>query len=642
MPAGTLTEALIAFREGADGVYFGMKEFSARKGAGNFSAEDMRKIRAYALEHDRKIYVAVNTLVSDEDIPAAYRLLHEIAEYGCDGVIAQDLGIAAIIRRDFPSLPLHGSTQMAVHTAQGVKALKSLGFTRAVLSRELSLKEIEAIRKACPDIELKVFIHGALCYGFSGLCMASYLLAGRSANEGSCAQICRSWFSDPEGRRSYPFSLQDLDGADYVQRLMDIGIDSLKVEGRLKGPDYAMAVTRYYRAAIDGKDYKALEKDAAIAFRRKSGYGYLDGSTKGLTTGLYTGHRGYPIGKVTRIEGRDLYAECSGGISSQDGLMTLDGPDAYRFRADIMRHKGKEYLFSLDKPVSSDGILYKISSGNLNPAMPSLEIRMMKKQVPASVEIKADSLTISTGCLEQSYEVTPEESVNDGEAVVRRIFSQSSGDSQLSIERIAWPAGWKSFFINSKRLKEIRRDFIEKLDSLPAKEAAYSHPMRKISSFLLPDRKLLSSAIPWNLEGTDIDGITYFILPPVRFEEDEVYRTLLKNAAGKEAMIGLSNIADIPFAKEHPEFSYFADIYLYLPNREAAELLLTEIPTLKGGYLWIERKKWEDWPFEPTLTDYEPPLFISRAETKEGSYMQNGKRIEVRRKDGLTVVLASH
>ena len=198
LPAGTIKEAMAAFKAGADAVYFGMKDFSARKGAGNFSAEDLSRIRRYALDNSKKIYITVNTLIDDKDLPRLYETLKTIDRYGCDGLIVQDLGVARIVRKDFPSLPLHGSTQLAIHTIAGVKELQSLGFERVVLSRELNLDEIRKIRKACPDVELKVFIHGALCYGFSGLCMASHLITNRSANEGSCAQICRSWFVDKE------------------------------------------------------------------------------------------------------------------------------------------------------------------------------------------------------------------------------------------------------------------------------------------------------------------------------------------------------------------------------------------------------------------------------------------------------------
>ncbi|MFA6784940.1 MAG: peptidase U32 family protein, partial [Sphaerochaeta sp.] len=173
LPAGSLQAALVAFNEGADAVYLGMRNFSARKEATNFSLEDLAKLKQLANEQKKKIYVTVNTLVDDDQLGEIIRTLKQISFIGCDGIIVQDLGVARIIKDQFPSLELHGSTQLAVHTIEGVKELQRMGFTRAVLARELTLQEIQTIREACPDIELKVFIHGAQCYGFSGLCMAS-------------------------------------------------------------------------------------------------------------------------------------------------------------------------------------------------------------------------------------------------------------------------------------------------------------------------------------------------------------------------------------------------------------------------------------------------------------------------------------
>ena len=220
LPAGKLENGIVAFKRGADAIYFGLKEFSARKGAGNFSLEDLSKINKLAKDNNKKYYITINTLVDDLELERAYELLKLIEPYKPDGIIVQDLGIINLIKKEFSTLPLHGSTQLAVHTINGVKELKALGFERVVLSRELTLKEIEEIRKACPDIELKVFIHGALCYGFSGLCMASHIITGRSANEGECAQICRTYFKDKEsGENIYPFSLCDMRAGELVKRL---------------------------------------------------------------------------------------------------------------------------------------------------------------------------------------------------------------------------------------------------------------------------------------------------------------------------------------------------------------------------------------------------------------------------------------
>ena len=629
MPAGTIREAMAAFSAGADAVYFGMKEFSARRGAGNFSEEDLSRIRRYSIEHGKRIYITVNTLIDDSSLPEVYRVLRTIDRYGCDGIITQDLGVASIIRRDFPSLTLHGSTQLAVHTVSGVRALQHLGFERVVLSRELALDEIKSIRAACPDVELKVFIHGALCYGFSGLCMASHLITGRSANEGGCAQICRSWFTDREtGKRYYPFSLEDLDAGRLVRDLMEAGIDSLKVEGRLKGPEYVDAVTRYYRAIIDGKDETAYRHAVAVSFQRKAGHGFLLPLGPGhdpISTGPYPGHRGERIGRTIDQRGRKLLVETGRRLKPHDGLMVLMKDKGlmkpYRFPARILEAMDGRAILLLpdDERIAAGSDLYMISDSTLNmKAIDTAALPLMKKAVPASITAVCGSLTVSAGGLEESYPCTPEPSGKDAAPVISTVFSQS-GDHPFMLSPIAIEnrTGMDRYYINPSFLKSCRRDFLSKLAGKMEGRREYIPSCRGAETAPLPDRRLLDGErTPWNTEGVVIEGRTYFSFPAVRYDEEEVFTTMAeKAAAAGNAVIGLNNIGDIMFARKHPEYSYFADIYLYLPNREAAALLLEEVPSLIGGYLWIERDSCcGPWPFTPTVAaGYRPPLFISRA-----------------------------
>ncbi len=631
MPAGTITEALIAINAGADAVYFGMKEFSARKGAGNFSVDDLRKIRKYTEDRDRKIYITINTLIDDKDLPRVYDLLGEISRYGCDGIIVQDLGIADIIRKDFPSLSLHGSTQLAVHTKAGVRALQELGFSRAVLARELTIKEIEGIRKACPDIELKVFIHGALCYGFSGLCMASHIITGRSANEGACAQICRTWFTEEStGRKLYPFSMEDLNGAGYIMKLRDIGIDSLKVEGRMKGPEYAEAVTRYYRSILDSGIIPDCS-DAELSFSRKHGPGFLESSGPGhhiLTTGPYTGHSGKKIGMCIGSGGGMITVESSASIQPRDGLMLLvpDGSglvEPLRFGASISGRKKTDsgmnlYTLHLDNASKSlKGLpLYMISKSSSNTRIPSSDLPMAKERIPASISINGNELLITAGNTSTLYHIDTAPSEKSPLTSMIRAFSSSDKEIQL-IPRIDDLQG--TFYVNPSRLKEIRRDFIDRLEKNPAPKKEYKASIsERIESYPLPPRKAICgrNGIPWCTSGIDYDGITYITMPPVRFEEEKLWSEVLKNASMHEHVrIGMNNISDIIFAQSHPEFEFFADIYLYIPNREAAELLKEKTPSFIGGYLWMERGEYEEpWPFRPAIAaDFTPPLFISRA-----------------------------
>ncbi|MBO8436295.1 MAG: U32 family peptidase [Spirochaetes bacterium] len=629
LPAGTIKEAITAFNAGADAVYFGMKEFSARKGAGNFSAEDLSRIRRFALENRKKIYITVNTLIDDSSLSELYTTLKTIDCYGCDGIIIQDLGVASIIKRDFPELPLHGSTQLAVHTVSGVKALQKIGFERVVLSRELNLQEIREIRKACPDIELKVFIHGALCYGFSGLCMASHLITGRSANEGSCAQICRSWFYCNEtGERAYPFSLEDLDAGRLVRDLMDAGIDSLKVEGRLKGPEYVDAVTRYYRAIIDGKDEKPYKHAVAVSFQRKCGTGFLlplNPNHREITTGPFPGHRGEEIGRVLDQRGRKLLVESERRIKQHDGLMVLlhdKGLEApYRFPARVVEARGDRTILTLpdDTRLPSLAPLYMISDSSLNMKAISTSLPLMKKSFPASITVESCNITIEAGETKAEYEITTEDSSKSAIEVISTIFSQS-GESfvQLSPIEIINRTGMELFYINPSRLKNIRRDFLEKLSQQTEDKREYKTAETEANdSLILPPRKLIAGKrTPWNLDGKEIDGRTYFSFPAVRYDEAKVFNEIEEKAVkAVNPVIGLNNIGDLLFCWKHPEYAYFADIYLYLANRETASLLKELVPSLTGGYLWLEREKYEaPWPFAPTIVkDYRPPLFISRA-----------------------------
>ena len=321
--------------------------------------------------------------------------------------------------------------------------------------------------------------------------------------------------------------------------------------------------------------------------------------------------------------------------------MMISEGNAYRFRPEILRKNGNTYTLRIEDTVSSDDmILYKISDSRSTPPSPSTDIRQAKRKADAVVSITESALTIKTDKLSKTYEIDAQISKNDGTTSIRKIFSQS-GDSmhQLAITEIENNSRFSSFYISPKRLKEIRRDFLAEYDAMPDKEIEYTTDIEDKETMILPDRNLLSGKdVPWNTDGIAIDGRTWFTLPPVRFDEKKLYNEIISKAKPGD-VIGMNNIADIRFAKEHPEFSYFADIYLYLSNREAAALIKEQIPDLIGGYLWIERDSYEKpWPFTPTIAEnFQPPLFISRAWTEEGIYEQNGRRYSVKRADGLTI-----
>lgn len=272
-PAGSYEAFEAAMCAGADAVYLGGPDFGARAYARNFTEEELIRAIRTAHIHGKKLYLTVNTLLKNRELKERlYNSLKTVYEEGLDGVIVQDLGVLRFIRHTFPDLPVHASTQMTVTGPEGMKFLESLGVTRVVPARELSLEELADMHKASP-IEIETFIHGALCYSFSGQCLMSSILGGRSGNRGRCAQPCRLPYQTGESggrfskdKENCPLSLKDICTLDILPEILEAGVMSLKIEGRMKQPEYTAAVTGIYRKYLDilkenRASYKVDEKD---------------------------------------------------------------------------------------------------------------------------------------------------------------------------------------------------------------------------------------------------------------------------------------------------------------------------------------------------------------------------------------------
>ena len=259
-PAGSFDTALAAFDAGADAVYLGLGSFSARADAVNFTPEQLRDVIAVARDRGRRVYVTFNTLIDQCQLADATRSLALLEDLAPDGIIVQDLGVARIARRDFPGLALHASTQLVAHNLEGALALRELGFTRIVLARELPIDDIRSIAERC-GVEIEVFVHGALCYSISGLCLFSAMEKNRSGNRGRCAYCCRLAYTDAAGVRSLPFSMRDLRLDDSLDALRGAGVASLKIEGRMKSPLYVASVTSHYRQLLDGAPVTTTRAD---------------------------------------------------------------------------------------------------------------------------------------------------------------------------------------------------------------------------------------------------------------------------------------------------------------------------------------------------------------------------------------------
>ncbi|MBQ3835120.1 MAG: U32 family peptidase [Elusimicrobia bacterium] len=299
-PSGNMESFMAAVNAGADAVYLGLKDFSARAKAKNFSYKQLVDICSFAKEKNVKIFVTVNTLIKNSEVKNVVKNLEQISAACADGIIVQDLGIVNIVKKYFPDIRLHASTQLAIHNTYGAKQAEKMGFDRVVLARELSFEEIKSIKNNT-NIELEVFCHGALCFCVSGLCLFSSFIGGYSGNRGHCTQPCRRlWTTD--GKNGYFLSPKDFQLIDYVKKLQEIGVASLKIEGRLKSPDYVAKTVSAYRLLIDSDEtnyednLKQAKEILALDYaRQKTTFNFLNKNDKifepekSKSTGLFLG-----------------------------------------------------------------------------------------------------------------------------------------------------------------------------------------------------------------------------------------------------------------------------------------------------------------------------------------------------------------
>ena len=279
-PVGNYNMLIAAVRSGADAVYLGVSDFNARRNADNFSYDELKEAVEYCHKRYVKVYVTLNTLIYNEELEKVIDLCTFLASINIDGIICADLGVAKIIREVAPTIPLHASTQLTVHTPEAIQTLKELGFSRVVPSREMSKRELEKFLKVANEygMEVEVFVHGALCMSMSGQCLMSAYLGGRSGNRGLCAGPCRLPFTctkDP----NYALSLKDMSYIKYIKELESMGVSSLKIEGRMKTPEYVSSATKACRSMVDnGFVDTHLEKLLEDVFSRS---GFTDGYYKG-------------------------------------------------------------------------------------------------------------------------------------------------------------------------------------------------------------------------------------------------------------------------------------------------------------------------------------------------------------------------
>ena len=345
-PAGDLECAHAAIENGADAIYFGLDcGFNARHRARNFGLSDLTVIGSLLRSRGVRGYVTMNTLVFPDEMEPLVDVVQEITLAGIDAVLVQDFGVARLVRAICPDLEIHASTQMSLTSAETINVAKKLGLARVVLARELSVSEIKLIASST-DLPLEVFIHGALCVAYSGQCLTSESLGGRSANRGQCAQACRLPYDlicDGEERdlddMRYLLSPQDLAGYAAINDLVEAGVQSLKIEGRLKTPEYVANITGHYRKALDQAcNHQKVEvsaeakREMELSFSRGFSSGWLEGNDhKRLVPGLHSSKRGIELGRVRSIDGQRVQVRLAAPVALGDGISigckTIDGED---------------------------------------------------------------------------------------------------------------------------------------------------------------------------------------------------------------------------------------------------------------------------------------------------------------------------
>lgn len=525
-PAGSFECMLAAFNAGADAVYVGGQMFGARAFADNFNTEELIEAIDYAHIHNKKLFLTVNTLLKNQEIESMLiEYLKPLYEAGLDAVIVQDFGVLTLIKKHFPLMDVHASTQMTVTGSSFAKELKRLGVTRIVPARELSLKEIENIYNET-GLEIECFVHGALCYSYSGMCLLSSLIGGRSGNRGRCAQPCRlpydAIFDDLSIKGQYPLSPKDLCTLKLLPKILKAGVYSLKIEGRMKKPEYVASVTAMYRKYVDmyvknGEDkYMVSEDDIKELMDIYNRGGFTDGyytkhNGKDIMSLERPNHMGVKVATIKRYDENkgQIVAKALENISSDDVLeiFTGNGQGIYVKTDNIL--KDKEFIISFNKITSSKNErLDKKSIARF--ALPKTDIMRTRnntliKNIQNKYIIKSDTNELSVGGNITIVENAPitvniwhkENYVNLSGSIpdiatnrpvcegdIYKQFNKTGGTGfKLDMNDFTVTLA-DGLFVNIKELNQLRREALEKLKEqiLASYKRVYFKPVEQISS----------------------------------------------------------------------------------------------------------------------------------------------------------------
>ncbi len=477
-PAKDLAIGMAAIQNGADAVYIGAPAFGARKAAAN-SIADIAELVRYAHRFYCRVFVALNTILYDHELAEAEKMIRQLYGIGVDALIVQDPGI---LRLDLPPVCLHASTQMHNYDLDRIKFLDQVGFQRIVLARELSLEQIREIRKEV-KAELEVFVHGALCVSLSGQCYLSQHMFGRSANRGECAQPCRmKWsVSDQSGKvildNKYILSLKDLNASSFIKDLIDAGVDSFKIEGRLKDENYVANVTHYYSSLIDkfpevkrigsGKSVVSFKAAPERSFNRGYSTYFLEGRPSGLVNPDSPKSMGMYIGRVLQTKGNRICVEGEETINNGDGLCYLDGGELKGIR--VNHADGKWLVCNEVVKIKAGTELYR----NYDRCF-ILQVEKMKsvRKIAIRMEVNVVGRHLEIGCTDEDGNrvvVRSEEAFDDANQVgqCERLVQQlkKCGESNYVCEGVEY-VGEKVLFVPAVAANALRRRILEELERL--------------------------------------------------------------------------------------------------------------------------------------------------------------------------------
>jgi U32 family peptidase len=498
-PVGSLQSFFAALECGADAVFCGLKTFSARAKAKNFTIEELAQLVGYTHKLNKKIYVALNTLIKEMELPELIAVLSELEHLRVDGLIIQDLGLYHLAHTYFPEIPLHASTQMVIHNLAGVRLLEKLGFERVVLARELSLSEITYIAQNS-SLELEHFVHGALCYSISGHCLFSSYIDGRSGNRGRCIQPCRRRYHHKKESGFY-FSTSDFSAIELIPELARAGVMSLKIEGRMKSAEYVAAVVSAYRTVLDAR--VGNEKDAIVlakekletAMGRKSSPGFLPGlGGADIVLPQRKGGIGKIIGRVERLKGKTVIFKTDDRIHVGDRLRIQPGNDragqGFTVRTLLLGKRackvaGKGSFVSIPLPSKSKkgkvrvgDLVFMLASGKTFTMSEEACLRRLK-----SAPLPANKVELLIQCKEADSTITVQTTVGGTEVLkkyhVEMIAAERSPLNEETLFKVFSHTGYPALLLTKlyandlppvvvkpSRLKEIRRDFYANLQGI--------------------------------------------------------------------------------------------------------------------------------------------------------------------------------